>query len=143
EQLLMWGHLGAGGGNFGVVTKYFFRDPPRAPEVAYLQSVAWNWDDLTESSFGTLIDNYGAFLAANSDPGSPYAGMFALLHLFQRKAKQITLTVQYVGDDSPLLADFTGDIGAGLPAATTARVVHPVLGSPAPASDSVRSLPWL
>ena len=29
----MWGHLGAGGGNFGVVTKYFFRDPPRAPEA--------------------------------------------------------------------------------------------------------------
>ena len=143
DELLMWGHLGAGGGNFGVVTKYFFRDPPRAPEVAYLQSVAWNWDDLTESSFGALIDNYGAFLAANSDPGSPYSGMFALLHLFQRKAGQITLTVQYAGDSPLLLDDFAGDIGAGLPASTTARVAHPVLGLPAPASDTVRGLPWL
>jgi FAD/FMN-containing dehydrogenase len=142
EQLLMWGHLGGGGGNFGIVTKYWFRDPPKAPEVAHLLSIAWDWDALDKASFATLIGNYGAFFAANSDAGSPYAGLFALLHLFQRAAGQITLTVQYVGDEPRLLDEFASAMGAGLPSATAQRVSH-APGLAAPASASVRRLPWL
>ena len=46
DELLMWGHLGACGGNFDIVTKYCFRDPPRAPREAHLLSIAWDWDTL-------------------------------------------------------------------------------------------------
>jgi FAD/FMN-containing dehydrogenase len=144
DQLLMWGHLGAGGGNFGVVTKYWFREPPKAPEQAHLLSLAWNWSDLDKSSFGALIDNYGAFLAANSDVGSPYSGMFALLHLFQKAAGQITLTVQYVGDDPGRLDVFSSELRTGLPAlASQAMAVGGHANAPLPTTGSVRALPWL
>src|SRR3982751_4040419 len=143
DKLLMWGHLGAGGGNFGVVTKYFFRDPPRAPEVAHLLSLAWDWDTLDDASFASLVGGYGTFLAANSDVGSPFSGMFALLHLFQKlPGSQITLTVQYVGDEPALVDELTAALSAGLPAATAQRV--PVVpGLAVPSSASLRRLPWL
>ena len=74
DQLLMWGHLGAGGGNFGVVTKYWFREPPAAPKEAHLLNLAWNWSALDRKTFGTLIDNYGSFFASNSGPAARTQG---------------------------------------------------------------------
>jgi len=142
DALLMWGHLGGGGGNFGIVTKYLFCDPPRAPGEAHLLNLAWNWSDLDIESFAGLVGNYGEFLAANSEPASPFAGLFALLHLSQQSATQIGLTVQYVGDDPSLLDEFANAMGAGLPASTPQRVPLGYHGVPKP-STTPQSMPWL
>jgi FAD/FMN-containing dehydrogenase len=106
ERRLFWAHQGGGGGNFGVVTKYFFKDLPEAPVIAHLATMAWEWADITKGLFTELIDKYGAFLKENSAVGSPYAGLFALLHLAQQAAGQIVLTIQYVGDEPGLLDKF-------------------------------------
>lgn len=42
-QDLFWAHTGGGGGNFGIVTKYFFKELPEAPGEAFLATVAWDW----------------------------------------------------------------------------------------------------
>jgi FAD/FMN-containing dehydrogenase len=143
EQDLLWGHLGGGGGNFGIVTRFWFKDLPQAPTDAHVMNLAWNWDDLDEGSFGQLLSNYGAFLEANSEVGSPYAGLFALMHLSQKAAGQAVMTVQYVGDEPELLDDFTAAIvdgGMATPVASRTAIGHHNTVSP---TTTARSLPWL
>ena len=106
ERDLFWAHQGGGGGNFGIVTKYWFKDPPLAPGFAYLASIAWDWDALNQELFTELVTKYGDFFKRHSRVDSPYKGLFALLHLTQKAATQIVLTVQYVGDKPKLIDQF-------------------------------------
>ena len=123
---LFWGHTGGGGGNFGIVTKFYFRELPPAPSEALLATVAWDWKSpaylvvdeedggneqaeaedgklpetepvlLPFQAFHELLTRYTGFFKTHDDPDSPYAGLFALLHLNHIDSEQITMTVQYV-----------------------------------------------
>jgi hypothetical protein len=129
EREIFWAHTGGGGGNFGIVTKFWFEDPPPAPKTVWLASLAWDWKKLSETDFGGLIQRYGDWHVANSDPGSRFAPLFALLHLNQmaNESSQIVLTVQVAEDNEALLREFVGEVSGGL---------HPASGEP-------RSLQWL
>ncbi len=145
ERLMLWAHQGGGGGNFGIVTRYVFRDLPPAPAEAALLTLAWNWSDLTQDSFTSLVRSYGEFLAENSAVGSPYAGLFSLLHLNQNgppSPPQVTLTAQYVGDDPSLLAELDGRLSAGMPEAT-GQIVPSGWHTHVMPATTVQTLPWL
>jgi FAD/FMN-containing dehydrogenase len=107
---LFWAHLGGGGGNFGIVTRYAFKDLPAAPSEAYLTNFAWNWDDLTEERFTQLVTSYGRFFLEHSGVESPYKDMFTLLHLTHKTKKQIVLTIQYVGKQPQLIEEFIDEL---------------------------------
>ncbi|MBV9577973.1 MAG: FAD-binding oxidoreductase [Chloroflexi bacterium] len=142
ERDLFWAHLGGGGGNFGIVTRFWFENLPSAPSQAYLATHAWNWEGMKFPAFARLVRNYGQFLEAHSQVGSPYQGLFTLLHLTQSSAGQLVLTAQYVGSEPARLDDFLGSIAAGLPAPThqTVPVGYHHLGPP---TTAVQQLPWL
>jgi FAD/FMN-containing dehydrogenase len=61
ERDLLWANQGGGGGNFGIVTRFWFDDLPPAPSEAYVVNLAWNWSDMTEDELALLNSAYGQF----------------------------------------------------------------------------------
>ena len=86
---LYWSHRGGGGGNFGVITKYYFKALPDAPKTALLTSIAFQWSDLTPKILGSLLTWYAEF-AQRTDNWRQF-GLFALNHA---AAGEIHLTIQ-------------------------------------------------
>jgi aclacinomycin oxidase len=99
---LWWAHTGAGGGNFGIVTRCWFRSPdvsghdpalrlPRAPDSILLFRLAWSWDDMDVTSFARLATNFGDWCERNGDASSPFARLFSTLFLWRRQLGKLEL----------------------------------------------------
>lgn len=81
---LFWACKGAGNGNFGVITKYYFKELPKAPEGAVISTLAFNWHDddgnviLDAESLKRILDEYVDFAARNDNRES--SGKFQIYH---------------------------------------------------------------
>jgi aclacinomycin oxidase len=114
---LWWAHTGGGGGNFGVVTRYWFRSPgatggdaasvlPRAPGSVHVFRAAWNWADLDRTSFARLVRNFGDWCARHSRDGSPEARLFSILFLHRVPFGKLELRgLCTAGPGAPALAE--------------------------------------
>jgi FAD/FMN-containing dehydrogenase len=127
---LFWAHTGGGGGTFGVITAYTFRDLPAPPPTVQLATTTWQWDALDEDAFAALLRNYGGWLAANSASDSPARRLFGLLKLNHVSAGTISLITQVSGEDPALLDGFLGALDAGMPTAALPTTTR-------------RTMPWL
>ncbi len=124
---LWWAHTGGGGGNFGVVTRYWFRsqgvdgrDPsralPRAPASVVTLRAEWKWADMSDRAFATLLRNHGEWCERNSDASSAYATMFGVLTAGTKAFGKIELRgLSIDGDDAELQLDqFLSAVGQGV-----------------------------
>jgi FAD/FMN-containing dehydrogenase len=124
---LWWAHTGGGGGNFGVVTRYWFRSPgsrgpdpasllPKAPDSALTFRVAWNWEDVDAAAFTRLVRNFGDWCERNRGADSPYARLFSLLFLRRRQYGKLELKgLSTAGAEAERLFDeHLGAINAGV-----------------------------
>lgn len=143
DRDLWWAHTGAGGGNFGVVTRYWLRSPgasgsnpaqllPRPPSEVWIASVSWPWADLSRDGFKRLMQNYGRWHELHSAPDAPETALFSELKPAHRAAGAVSLTVQVDAGASGaerMLDDFVAFVGDGTGA--TAQVAER------------RKVPWL
>jgi hypothetical protein len=107
---LWWAHTGAGGGNYGVVTRYWFRSPgaagedpatllPRAPDSITTFRVEWDWNRIDRTSFLRLLGNHGVWHERNAGADSPHASLWTLLEIHRKQfGKIIFRGVSTAGD---------------------------------------------
>jgi hypothetical protein len=99
---LWWAHTGGGGGNFGVVTRYWFRSPgatgddpagllPHAPESITTFRAEWSWDHLDRASFRRLLQNHGIWCERNGGADSPQASLWTLLAVHRQQFGKIVV----------------------------------------------------
>jgi aclacinomycin oxidase len=97
---LWWAFTGAGGGNLGVVTRYWFRSPgasgddpakllPRAPASITTFRAEWSWTDIDQPRFRRLLRNHGAWSEQTSAPDSPFASLWSLLLVHRKQLGKI------------------------------------------------------
>ncbi|KTC24326.1 FAD-binding protein [Pseudomonas putida] len=97
---------GAGGGNFGIIIRYYFNDLPEAPKTAYWVPLSWKWSDFDKISFRKFLRGYYSWFSKNdADATSDIlskanGGLFTLLKLNHIDSNpKIILAIQYTGRD--------------------------------------------
>jgi hypothetical protein len=133
---LWWAHTGGGGGNFGVVTRYWLRTPgatggdpalmlPKAPSGIVTFKAEWDWTRVDEAAFSKLARNYGEWCEHNSAATSPYAKLFSVLSFGRPPHGAIVVRGVLAGagaDAERLLDEHLGAINQGVGAAHTREV---------------------
>ncbi|QDQ13352.1 FAD-binding oxidoreductase [Streptomyces spectabilis] len=155
---LWWAHTGGGGGNFGLITRYWLRSPgatgtdptkllPKPPSEVFVHATAFPWKDMTEASFTRLLQNWGAWHEKNSAPDSKYNSLFGLLKLNQKASDgaQIALLTQMdatVPDAQALLDEYLAAISAGVGVTRQAMTLRSGEHAAMPQFAKPRTLPW-
>ncbi|MGK5730697.1 FAD-binding oxidoreductase [Streptomyces sp. URMC 124] len=155
---LWWAHTGAGGGNFGVITRYWFRSPgargadPAAqlihpPKEVLVSALALPWTALDERAFTGLVRAYGTWHEKNAGADSPYASLCSFLTLCHQANGTVSLLTQMdagVPDAERLLHDYIAAVTASLGKGAARPLTTPA-GENAPMPDLFhpRRLPWL
>ncbi|HEX4019854.1 MAG TPA: BBE domain-containing protein [Acidobacteriaceae bacterium] len=89
---------GAGGGNFGIITNYYFAVLPPAPQEVIAAYVAFAWADMTPERFAGIMSAYGNYWETRGKDPDTW-GLFSLLDLRHSSSGHLGLAIQFCNPD--------------------------------------------
>lgn len=89
---------GAGGGNFGIITNYYFSDLPAPPQQVITASVAFAWADLTPERFAGIVSTFGNYWETRGQDKDTW-GLFSLLGLTHSSSGHMGISAQFCNPD--------------------------------------------
>lgn len=151
---------GAGGGQFGIITSYYFENLPPAPKEVLWLVLEWDWSVLTQPALENLLVAYQSWFANNQ--GNPDTwGLATKLEMRHQHTGNVTLGIHYVDKDGELndqapFDDFVDKMltAIGLPATESLVPFHVIhlppgtargrtIDSVSSAQASTQRLDWL
>ena len=146
---------GAGGGGFGIITSFRFKDLPVAPREVVEVGLRFPWETMSEQQFIALLTTYGDYWATRGcDPDT--WGLFALLGVGPRRdGGWLGMHMQFCQpdgkvDDVSVLREFMAKFDRFNPELISSprmefanATTKPATRQPASAAYKPKRIPWL
>lgn len=134
---------GAGGGNFGVITRFTFDTLPQAPQEVMLAHVSFDWADMTPERFAAILHTFGEYWETRGKDPDTW-GMFSQLVLSHHAGGHFGISTQFCNPDGTcrdlsVLNEFLDRFQACKPASSSPTPTPAVPGHspiPRPATES-------
>jgi hypothetical protein len=127
---------GAGGGNFGIITNYYFEKLPKAPHEVIHAGVRFAWEGMTQERFTKILQTYGNWCATRGQDPDTW-GLFAIIGASHSESGGFGVSTQFCNPDGTckdlrVLNEFLDLFESCKPEAATAENTHPAMAERLP-----------
>jgi FAD/FMN-containing dehydrogenase len=89
---------GGGGGNFGIVTNFYFDTLPKAPVEVLRGNVSFGWDGMTEERFERILYLFSNYWETRGKDPETW-GLFSIFNLSHRSSGRLSMSVRFTNTD--------------------------------------------
>ncbi|MBX3538657.1 MAG: FAD-binding protein [Chelatococcus sp.] len=86
---LFWALRGGGGGNFGIITHYYFKELPRSPDYMYISTITLPWANITRD---VLFQYFQTYAENECYQGQQTWNNFNIFHINHKKTGSLSLS---------------------------------------------------
>jgi FAD/FMN-containing dehydrogenase len=89
---------GGGGGNFGIITNFYFDTLPKAPSEVLRGNISFGWEGMTEERFARILYLFGNYWETRGKDPATW-GLFSIFNLSHRSSGHLGMSVSFTNPD--------------------------------------------